>query len=130
MWICCNHGNVFIIVEADETYFQISRKGRRQLTRKPHRRGLSKEKVCVLTVMYRSHNGIEVVFNKYGKRSSESYHIQNVNSYHSRLKSWIIGSFHVVATKYLNHYLWFKILLKMPPTTTLVFLIGNWQSWI
>ncbi len=42
------------------------------------------------------------------KRTSGSYHIQNVNSYHSRLKSWILGTFHGVATKYLNHYLWWK----------------------
>lgn len=150
------------IVEADETYFQISRKGTRQLTRKAHRRGreskkrgLSKEKVCVLTVMDRSHNGVEVVtglgpvkgeglhrhlfnkialdsimvtdghrsynyfclknnishkvvINKTGNRSLDSYHIQNVNSYHSRLKSWIKGTFHGVATKYLNHYLWWR----------------------
>lgn len=150
------------IVEADETYFQISRKGTKQLTRKPHKRGreskkrgLSKEKVCVLTVTDRSHNGIEVVtglgsvsgpglhrhlhnkiasdavmvtdghrsynyfckkndishkvvMNENGKRSLGSYHIQNINSYHSRLKLWITGRFHGVATKYLNHYLWWR----------------------
>ncbi len=38
------------------------------------------------------------------------YHIQNVNSYHSRLKSWI-NRFNGVATKYLDHYLsWFQFL--------------------
>ncbi|WP_339250294.1 IS1595 family transposase [Sporosarcina sp. FSL W8-0480] len=38
------------------------------------------------------------------------YHIQNVNSYHSRLKSWI-QRFNGVATKYLDHYLsWFQFL--------------------
>jgi transposase-like protein/IS1 family transposase len=38
------------------------------------------------------------------------YHIQNVNSYHSRLKKWI-DRFNGVATKYLHHYLaWFRYL--------------------
>lgn len=38
------------------------------------------------------------------------YHIQNVNSYHSRLKRWI-DRFNGVATKYLQHYLaWFRYL--------------------
>lgn len=38
------------------------------------------------------------------------YHIQNVNSYHSRLKKWI-DRFNGVATKYLQHYLaWFRYL--------------------
>ena len=32
------------------------------------------------------------------------FHIQNVNAYHSRLKSWI-SRFHGVATKYLENYL-------------------------
>jgi IS1 family transposase len=36
------------------------------------------------------------------------YHIQNVNSYHSRLKRWM-DRFNGVATKYLEHYLaWFR----------------------
>lgn len=38
------------------------------------------------------------------------YHIQNVNSYHSRLKRWL-DRFNGVATKYLQHYLaWFRYL--------------------
>ena len=38
------------------------------------------------------------------------FHIQNVNAYHSRLKSWI-KRFHGVATKYLENYLgWFRYL--------------------
>ncbi len=41
-------------------------------------------------------------------RTVGSYHIQHVNSYHSRLRSWIIHVFHGVATKYLNHYLWWR----------------------
>ncbi len=36
------------------------------------------------------------------------YHIQNVNSYHSRLKKWM-DRFNGVATKYLQNYLaWFR----------------------
>ena len=36
------------------------------------------------------------------------FHIQNMNTYHSRLKAWI-GRFHGVATKYLDHCLgWFR----------------------
>ena len=38
------------------------------------------------------------------------YHIQNVNSYHSRLKGWI-SRFKGVATKYLSNYLhWFEFI--------------------
>ena len=38
------------------------------------------------------------------------YHIQHVNSLHSRLKKWINGTFWGVATKYLQDYLnWFKV---------------------
>lgn len=38
------------------------------------------------------------------------YHIQNVDSYHSRLKRWF-DRFNGVATKYLQHYLaWFRYL--------------------
>lgn len=37
------------------------------------------------------------------------YHIQRVNSMHSRLKKWINGDFNGVATKYLQNYLnWFR----------------------
>ena len=39
-----------------------------------------------------------------------TYHIQNVNSYHSRLKIWI-KRFKGVATKYLSNYLhWFEFI--------------------
>ena len=37
------------------------------------------------------------------------YHIQNVNSLHSRLKKWINEDLHGVATKYLQNYMnWFR----------------------
>jgi len=49
-----------------------------------------------------------VVVNKKGLRTSGCYHIQHVNSYHGRLRNWINDTFHGVATKYLNHYLWWR----------------------
>lgn len=155
------------IVEADETYFEKSEKGSRRLKRPPHlrgkstkKRGLSKNKVCVLVACDRSkeskefitglgtiktawlnrvftekiapdsmlvtdglisytyfcsknHIDHEIVKNKEGERKRGSFHIQNVNSYHSRLKSWIIYGFHGVATKYLNHYIWWRHELEM-----------------
>ena len=36
------------------------------------------------------------------------YHIQRINSYHERLKTWINRKFRGVATKYLHHYLWWR----------------------
>ncbi len=147
------------IVEADETYFRISHKGSKKMLRKPHKRGgdnakrgLSKEKVCVLVAGDRYRHYIEFIagygavkgewldkhLNKYiaqdsilvtdglrsythftnkyhilhkivrnyeGMRVVGSYHIQNVNAYHHRLRDWIIATFHGVATKYLSHYL-------------------------
>ncbi len=47
----------------------------------------------------------KIVKNQRGKRVREAYHIQHVNAYHSRLKCWINGHFHGVATKHLSHYL-------------------------
>ena len=45
-----------------------------------------------------------------GERVRGPWHIQNVNGYHSRLKSWI-ARFHGVATAYLENYLgWFRAL--------------------
>ncbi|MDF2534690.1 MAG: hypothetical protein K0R18_847 [Bacillales bacterium] len=42
--------------------------------------------------------------------SEQIYHVQNVNSYHSRLKKWMTR-FQGVSTKYLDNYLyWFKFL--------------------
>lgn len=43
-----------------------------------------------------------------GKFKKGIYHIQHINSYHSRLKKWM-DRFNGVATKYLNNYMyWFK----------------------
>lgn len=47
------------------------------------------------------------------------YHIQNVNSYHSRLKSWIYR-FKGVATRYLSNYLhWFEFIDTVAKDKTL-----------
>jgi len=53
------------------------------------------------------HKSINVSKHQY---TNGAYHIQNVNAYDSRLKSWI-QKFHGVATKYLEHYLgWMRML--------------------
>ena len=49
-----------------------------------------------------------IVSNKKGDRSNKSYHIQHINAYHGRIKVWINRHFRGVATKYLNHYLWWR----------------------
>lgn len=45
------------------------------------------------------------------RRTDGAFHIQNVNAYDSRLKSWMIR-FHGVATKYLANYLGWRRLLE------------------
>ena len=45
-----------------------------------------------------------------GQRVKGAYHVQNVNAYHSRFKSWL-DHFHGVATKYLPNYLgWCRVM--------------------
>ena len=45
---------------------------------------------------------------KSGNKKEGIYHIQHVNSFHSRLKTWMVR-FEGVATKYLSSYLnWFR----------------------
>lgn len=49
-----------------------------------------------------------------GVRVDGPWHIQNINSYHSRLKGWM-QRFRGVATKYLDSYLgWFRTLDRAP----------------
>lgn len=145
------------IVEADETYFPLSFKGSRQLSRPPHRRGhairergTGGEQVPVLVL--RDRHGATTDFKLTAATQMEEapilgqvvasdavlctdggaslkgaarqagiahralnlsagvrvlagvYHIQNVNAYDSRLKTWM-KRFHGVATKYLENYL-------------------------
>ena len=62
--------------------------------------------------VYAGEKGMEIYqFKSDGKiRTKGLYHIQNVNSYHGRLKGWALR-FNGVATKYLDNYLvWFQIL--------------------
>jgi len=171
------------IVEADETYYQYSEKGTKQVFRKPHKRGsdgvsrgLSKDQIPVFTACDRSHHligkkagegaiksdwvdsflspflakdavlvtdGLQsykfvcrkrkithvIVQNRSGRRSVGSYHIQHINSLHSRLRQWINGHFHGVATKYLNHYLaWrYELEKEIKPSCTELFLASYGQ---
>lgn len=46
-----------------------------------------------------------------GPRARGAFHIQNVNAYDSRLKTWMIR-FHGVATKYLKNYLGWRRMLE------------------
>jgi transposase-like protein len=67
-----------------------------------------------------------------GERVRGPWHIQNVNAYHSRLKSWI-ARFRGVATDYLENYLgWFRALdrasksrLKSAPMLALAIGLGG-----
>lgn len=54
----------------------------------------------------------QVVHARPGQRVREgAFHIQNVNAYHSRLKSWMVR-FHGVATRYLANYLGWRRMLE------------------
>ena len=46
-----------------------------------------------------------VVVSYHGHVRDSVYHVQSVNSYHERLKTWILRDLRGVATKYLPHYL-------------------------
>ena len=65
-----------------------------------------------------------------GIRVDGAWHVQNVNAYHSRLKSWI-HKFRGVATCYLENYLgWFRALDREPagsqkPAHWLVMALGG-----
>lgn len=49
-----------------------------------------------------------------GRHAVGAWHIQNVNAYHSRLKTWV-RRFYGVATHYLENYLgWFRALDRLP----------------
>ena len=65
-----------------------------------------------------------------GRHAVGAWHIQNVNAYHSRLKTWVRRSYGV-ATYYLENYLgWFRALDRMPrnpaqPTQLLALALGH-----
>ena len=60
-----------------------------------------------------------------------AYHIQNVNAYHSRFKSWL-DRFHGVATKYLPNYLGWRQALEqhrnLSPAIFLRIALGDFQQ--
>ncbi len=52
-----------------------------------------------------------------GVRVDGAWHVQNVNAYHSRLKTWV-RKFNGVATRYLENYLgWFRTLDRKSPNS-------------
>ena len=52
-----------------------------------------------------------------GVRVDGAWHVQNVNAYHSRLKTWV-REFNGVATRYLENYLgWFRTLDRESPNS-------------
>ena len=59
-----------------------------------------------------------------------AYHVQNVNAYHSRFKTWL-GRFHGVATKYLPNYLgWCRVMdefQNLTPEMLLNSALGDFQ---
>ena len=144
------------VVEVDETFFNISYKGSRNMPRKPHKRGtkagkrgISNEQVCVPCAIDRNKNSYGKISNLgrvtistlnkmfEGKIESDSiicsdsntayrkfsegvgcrhvdvesgryrngvYHINHINAYHSKLKTFL-RKFNGVSTKFLNNYL-------------------------
>ncbi len=70
-----------------------------------------------------------VIKNERGKRAQGCYHIQHINGYHHRLREFIIGKFHGVATKYLEHYLaWsHELEKKVKPSSKELLLIAIGQ---
>lgn len=173
------------IVEADETFFRESFKGKRDgMIRPAHKRGtpaskrgLSAEQIPVLVCRDRSGCTSDYVLGKDDAKHISSalkpvlasdcilctdgskamgaaarkigithrpvnlaagirvvnkvYHVQNVNAYDSRLKSWM-HRFHGVATRYLSSYLgWRRILDEtrdaLTPTDILRAALGVWR---
>lgn len=143
------------VIEVDETFFNISYKGMRNLPREPHKRGfhspkrgISNDQVCVTCAVDRNKNSYGKISNlgrvriedlvklfegrvegesiicsdsnkayrkfvegmgckhvgvESGKYRNGIYHINHINAYHSRLKTFL-RKFNGVATKYLNNY--------------------------
>ena len=131
------------IVEADETFFRESFKGKRDGMTRPaykrgtpaSKRGLSAEQIPVLAsdciLCTDSSKAMGAAARKIGithrtvnlaagiRVVARVYHVQNVNAYDSRLKNWM-HRFHGVATRYLPSYLgWRRILDVTKETLTL-----------
>ncbi len=60
-----------------------------------------------------------------------AYHVQNINAYHSRFKTWL-NRFHGVATKYLENYLgWCRVMDQyhnLTPEMLLKSALGDFQQ--
>lgn len=107
------------IVEIDETYSGVLGRGRIRTTKLDEAIGSHLTESNVLCTdslrafsSYANSKGLaHYRFKTDGKQRVKGvYHIQNVNSYHSRLKKWM-ERFNGVATKYLQNYLaWFRYL--------------------
>lgn len=144
------------VIEVDETFFNISYKGMRNLPREPHKRGtkaskrgISNEQICVTCAVDRNKNSYGKISNlgrvktddlnrlfenrieidsiicsdgssaykkfsdgigcrhieiKSDKHRKGIYHVNHINAYHSKLKSFL-RKFNGVATKFLNNYI-------------------------
>lgn len=65
---------------------------------------------CVAYKNFAWYENLKLKQLKAGKSQGNGIHLNNVNSYHSRLKRFLYG-FNGISTKYLNHYLaWFKFI--------------------
>ena len=83
--------------ETDETFALESRKGERNLNRRPRRRG--------------ARHSRESVTRSAGERVRGVVHIQTVNSRHSQIKGFL-RRFRGIATKHLDSYLrWFYLVV-------------------
>lgn len=144
------------VIEVDETFFNISYKGMRNLPRESHKRGtkaskrgISNEQICVTCAVDRNKNVYGKISNlgrvktddlnrlfrdriefdsiicsdsnsayrkfsdgigcrhieiKSDKHRKGIYHVNHINAYHSKLKTFL-RKFNGVATKFLNNYI-------------------------
>ena len=61
---------------------------------------------------YRNLNNVKLKSLKFGKPENKVYHLNNINSFHSHLKKFMIR-FNGVATKYLDYYVKVKLMCLM-----------------
>ena len=66
-----------------------------------HLRGISHQKVCVLTALDLHLNHIKIPSTKY---RLNNYNIQKINGLHSKIKSFFVA-YKGVSTKYLSNYI-------------------------
>lgn len=89
------------LLEADETYFRQSQKGSRKMTRPSRDRGGK------ATPKGSERDLVPVLI---GRVSEGVYHVQTVNNYHERFKTWVNRQLRGVSTKHLPNYLaWMRL---------------------